>query len=470
MKINNLLNKKIAVLWFWVEGKSTLNFLKNIWVKDITILDKKSPISIDKINNINYVFWDNYLDNLWDYDLIFKTPWISPYNNSKLLKYSDKTISQAHIFFDNYKWKVVWITWTKGKSTTSTLTYELLKELWYNVKLVWNIWKPVFDEIDILSWETYDFVIYELSSYMLEWFKPELFIWLLNNLYDCHLDWHEWKNNYSNAKINILKKSENRLITNELENSVLVSNIDNKIFFWENWTYFYKNKAFCIWNKEIFDDENIALNWIHNRKNIAWVLWILDISLKEMWDNIFDNKNIQTIKNVLSNFCWLPHRQELVWTFKWITFINDAIATTPESTMSAINTFWYKIWTIFIWNEDSWFNLEKLKETILHYNIKNIVLFPNTWEKIFWDFSKNLEFDKIINNPFISSNKIWKIIKTLSMENAVKFAYENTKDWEIVLFSTWAPSFNANWTWVMPWTWYVQKWEMFKELVLKYSK
>jgi UDP-N-acetylmuramoylalanine-D-glutamate ligase len=56
------------------------------------------------------------------------------------------------------------------------------------------------------------------------------------------------------------------------------------------------------------------------------------------------------------------------------------------------------------------------------------------------------------------------------MEKAVKFAYDNSKEGDIVLLSTWAPSFNANWTWVMPWKSYIEKWEMFKKFVEKYGK
>ena len=178
MNATELKNKKIAILWFWKEWKSTLNFLKKIWANNITIHDANKDTSIDW--NICKVLWENnYLENFDYYDLIFKSPWISPYNK-KLERYKNKIISQAQIFFDNYEWKIIWITWTKGKSTTSTLAYETLKNEWYKVKLVWNIWNPVLDEVDIISWDTYDYIIYELSSYMLEWLNPKLYIWILN--------------------------------------------------------------------------------------------------------------------------------------------------------------------------------------------------------------------------------------------------------------------------------------------------
>jgi hypothetical protein len=56
------------------------------------------------------------------------------------------------------------------------------------------------------------------------------------------------------------------------------------------------------------------------------------------------------------------------------------------------------------------------------------------------------------------------------MEKAVKFAYKNTNAWEIVLLSTWAPSFNAKWSWRMPWKWFIEKWNLFKKFVEKYGE
>ena len=82
MKIQELSKyseKKIAILWYGKEGKSSKDFLERIWYKNINILDKNTS-------------WENYLDNLWEYDLIFKTPGISLYNEN-VYPYRDKIIS-----------------------------------------------------------------------------------------------------------------------------------------------------------------------------------------------------------------------------------------------------------------------------------------------------------------------------------------------------------------------------------------
>ena len=457
MLINEIKNKKIAILGFWKEWQSSLVFLKKIWVIDITILDKNT--GINKEQWVKYILWEDYMNNLSDFELIFKTPGISPYQE-KLLPYIDIFTTQAQIFFDNYKAKIIWITGTKGKSTTSTLTYEVLKNAWYNVKLVWNIGNPVLEEVNILWWEEHDFIIYELSSYMLEQLNADLYIWVLNNIYNCHLDWHDWRGNYDNAKFNVLKNAKNKIINFELKDYNYVKDLDNVSFFWENWDYIYKNPDFLKNNEVILKDENIVLQWEHNRKNISAVIAILD-TISNNNETKFENL-ISTLKNTLENFSGLPHRIENIWTYKNITFIDDAIATTPESTMAAIKTFWNKLSTIFLWWADSWFEFDELRNTLKQYNIKNIVLFPDTWEKIFKDYSDSLDYEQEwILEWYWDYHP--NILKTKSMKKAVEFAYRKNCFWKICLLSCAAPSFSL-------WSWYIEKWESFKKEVILASK
>jgi UDP-N-acetylmuramoylalanine--D-glutamate ligase len=447
-KLKQYSNKKIAILWYWKEGKSTLNFLLKLWIKNITILDKNEKI--EKIENINYLLWDKYLENLWDFDLIFKSPWISPYN-TKIAPYKEKLTTQWQIFFDNYDWKIIWITWTKWKSTTSTLTYETLKKIWYNTKIVWNIGNPVLEEVDIINGEKHDFIVYELSSYMLEWLKPNLFIGVINNIYNCHLDWHLWRENYETAKFWVINYSENKLINFELKETI--KNSDNIKFFWEDWDYYYKDWLFYKNEQVVMIDENIVLKWEHNRKNISVVIWILDIINPDKLE-----ENLISLKHVLSIFNWLPHRIQNIGTYNWITFIDDAIATTPESTIAAIKTYEHNIWTVFLWWQDSWFKFEELINILKKYNILNIVLFPDTWEKIFWDLS-NHDYE----TEFILELNDYKpkILKTKSMKSAVEFWYKNTPKWKICILSNAAPSFSL-------WSWYIEKWTSFQEEVKNY--
>ena len=455
MKIEKLKQyHNIAILWYGKEGKSALNFLKKLEIKKITVLDKNEIL--EREDWIFYETGENYLQNLEKFDLIIKTPWISPYVNN-LLQYKEKLTSTIEIFLNNYKWKVLGLTWTKWKSTTSTVLYLTLQNAWYKVKLVWNIWTPVLDEVDILSNENYDYIVFEMSSYMLEWLKAQLYIWYLNNLYICHYDWHFWGENYNNAKKNILKIARKKIANIQTQEKLWF--LWKVKYFWEGTNIYYKDEKFFIDSEVVLEDKNFLLEGLHNRINICGILAILNQILADYFgSNWVFFRLIQWLKQTLENFNWLPHRIQNIWTYKWITFVDDAIATTPDSTKAAINTFWDKLWTIFLWGQDSWFDFSELVNIISNSNIKNLVLFPDTWLKIFWDLS-TFDFDKEFTLEIWW--KIFNAFKTKSMEEAVKFAYKNTEKWKNCLLSTASPSFSV-------WKSYVEKWTLFQEFVKKY--
>lgn len=169
-------DKNIWIIWFWKEWKSTLRHLKEAWAKHLTILDKRTPDSMSdeelhELTWTNAILWDCYLDHMDRFDTLVKAPWVSPYDE-KLVGHRAKIIDQTQIFFDHFKWKIIAVTWTKWKSTTTSLIYELLKNAWLKVWVVGNIWKPALDYLD----EEFEFVVYELSSYMLELAKINPFI------------------------------------------------------------------------------------------------------------------------------------------------------------------------------------------------------------------------------------------------------------------------------------------------------
>ncbi|MDR2541322.1 MAG: hypothetical protein LBD11_06255 [Candidatus Peribacteria bacterium] len=196
MNLKEYQHKKIAILGYGTEGKSTFNFLlKNgISENQITLLDK----TLD----------ENYLQHLADYDIIFKSAGI-PYF-PEIQAVADKVITQVQFFFDHYQGKVIAITASKGKTTMTSLTYAFLKNAGYNVKVVGNIGKPVLEEIDFD--QEYDYVVIELSSYMLQTLKKQNFISLLGAIFPEHLDRHGGMKQYMQAKLRILEGSERNIV------------------------------------------------------------------------------------------------------------------------------------------------------------------------------------------------------------------------------------------------------------------
>lgn len=422
MKIESLRNKKIAILWFGKEWKSTLDFLKEIWAENITVFDK--DITISKEEWIHYSLWEGYLESLWYYEVIIKSPGISPYND-KIFPYVDRITSQTEIFYDNYPGKIISITATKGKSTTATLTYLTLKKAGFKVKLVWNIWNPVLSEVDMNK--EYDYIVYELSSYMLENLNKSDQISILWNIYPDHLDWHNWFDNYSNTKKNVVRWSKYSIVRD-----FIWIHSENIKTFWESWDYTFLEWNFYVRGNIVFTNRWFKIEGIHNMMNIASVMGVCDILWIWFW----------ALQEVCKEFIWLPHRMEKFWPYSWIYFIDDAISTTPESTIEAIKTYKTDVWVLFLWWLDRGYEFNSLVKQLEHYQIFNLVLFPETSKKII----------PLLNDKF-------NYIETTSMKEGIIFAYKHTPKWKTVMLSTASPSYNL-------WKNYIEKWEEFKKYAM----
>ena len=172
--INFLENKKITILGFGIEGKSTYNFIRkylpekelNIRYNKQNIDEEKDYLSKDK--HLSFTTGDKYLEEMEQYDIILKSPGIS-FKNIDISKFKDKISSQLELFLEYTKSLTIGVTGTKGKSTTSSLIYEVLKNQNKDAELLGNIGTPIFDEIEKIK-DT-SFVVLEISSHALQYIK-----------------------------------------------------------------------------------------------------------------------------------------------------------------------------------------------------------------------------------------------------------------------------------------------------------
>ncbi len=272
----------------------------------------------------------------------------------------------------------------------------------------------------------------------------------MTNLFPEHMDFHGSLENYYNAKKNII-------------------NFQNKN------QYFVYNEKTVSWLKDYrgkavkFSPKKYPSNLIgeHNQSNIGAAVAVAEI-LKIPQEKV---------KKAIKSFKGLEHRLENVGTFKGITFYDDAISTTPESTIMAIKALSPRsgipfagknvdpvrntaragapegplgravsngVDTIFLGGQDRGYNFTKLEKIIKQYNIKNVVLFPDSGAKM------------------LKSVKGFNILRTKKMAEAVQFAYQNTKKGGICLLSCASPSYSL-------WKNFEVKGDEFKKFVKKFA-
>ncbi|MBI5530930.1 MAG: UDP-N-acetylmuramoyl-L-alanine--D-glutamate ligase [Candidatus Doudnabacteria bacterium] len=357
MELQDLKNKMVAVLGYGLEGRKTVDYLLKHGVSP-TIFDQKKFSDWDseqqqaiKDLGINFIFGPDCYKELAGFEVIFRSPGI-PLSHPDLLglakKQEGKVIftSQTIWFFDHSKAKIIGVTGTKGKGTTSTLIYEILKASGEKIKaksyLTGNIGKiQPFEILDELAPD--DLVVYELSSFQLQDLKRSPHIGVVLMTTSEHLDYHKDIKEYHQAKCPIVKfqtEEDIAIINKDFPASVAIGSYGKgqKKYFSTSakvpdGCYVQDDKIILSWGGKksitVLPTNKLLLRGKHNLQNVcAAVLaaWAAGCPLP-------------VIKQVLQNFKGLKHRLELVSEKQGIKFYNDSFSTTPETAIAAINSF-----------------------------------------------------------------------------------------------------------------------------------
>lgn len=380
MKLENLENKRILILGFGKEGRSTLDFLnKAVKAKEVAIADQNKT----EIKGVRSYFGKDYLRAIKKYDVIIKTPGI-PFKVIKpYVKKDTKITSQTEIFFNNCPSTIIGVTGTKGKSTTSSLIYSILKEAKLKAHLMGNIGKPALSYL--LSAKKENIYVFELSSHQLHKIKSSPHISVLLNIYPEHLDYYSSYKEYINAKYNITKYQtpKDYFVFNSKNQTVL--ELSKKT----------KAKPVPFRKCRIRTDKIIHPR---NMEAAYAVAKILDIK-KEI------------VISAVKKFKTLPHRMEFAGEFKKVKYYNDSLATIPEATIFALESV-RKVDTLICGGFDRGIDYSELATKIIKKKIRNLVLFKPSGEKIIKEVLKRKNL-----NYFFAKN----------MKEAVDFASSSTR-------------------------------------------
>lgn len=437
MKLEELKNKKILIIGRGVEGEAAYEFLK-----------KKFPNS--KIQIVDKKDGENYLDGQEKYDIAIKSPSV----DSAVLTIPYTTTT--NIFLANSKGKVIGVTGTKGKSTTATLIYEMLKKDGRDAYLGGNIGQSPLTFMDKLSEQSFSVV--ELSSFQLQDAKYSPNIAVVLMIGEEHLDVHKSVENYVDAKRNILRfqtpndaaiinwdyvvSHESDVFTQgkiyqislekECENGCFVK--DGKIAIRtlgklgvpENPTLrksdsqkIRRSESSEFSEIEVIDTDEVLLPGKHNLENAcaaAMAAYLVGVSRN-------------SIVNVLKTFKGLEHRLEFVGEVNGIRFYNDSLSTIPAATIGALEALG-DVETLIAGGYDRGLDFSSLGEYLATSTVKNLILFPTTGEKI-WDAVCKCASEATRPQKF----------DVTTMSEAVKIAASKTQKGKTVLLSPASASF-----------------------------
>lgn len=343
--------KRLALLGLGLEHRALATYLHDAGLPFSICDENEAPDAAAEIEGIGAVIEDrrlgpDYLDRLEDFDLVFRTPGL-PRLHPKLQTASRSGVeisSQTALFFDLCPAPILGITGSKGKGTTASLVASMLTghAPYTKVELGGNIGRPPIQFINQLSPQ--DLAVLELSSFQLQDlpFSPSIAV-VLNLLTD-HLDYHQNREEYIDAKASILRNQgpEDWLIANadssevcDLANEGSAQRLSFSVETEVKAGAWVADGA--VWYRapdgqaaeKVCDMSRIALRGRHNLVNVVAAVTAATIAGGSTWG----------VANALSKFEGLPHRLQHVAQIDGIAFYDDSAATMPDATIAAINSF-----------------------------------------------------------------------------------------------------------------------------------
>lgn len=434
------------ILGYGQEGHFAHRYVRKLSPRfPLGIADQKKPLTNDRL--VSLYHGPRYLSSLSSYELVIKSPGISGQQAEILAaeKLGCEITTITNLFLEKYAEQTIGVTGTKGKSTTATLIYKIFQAAGRNLELVGNIGHDPLQHLDSQA-DTKKIFVYEMSSYQLATAKQSPHVAVFINIFPDHLPYHGGFKNYWLAKANIgrWQSATDYLVFNHdypAIKALAAKSPAQKIDYLKKGHI--KNGDLYYSSQRIIRLSEIKLLGRHNLENIMAAICVA---------KIFRIPN-PAICRALASFKNLEHRLELVGKYHGIIFYDDAISTTPESTLAAIEVFREKIGTIILGGEDRGYDFKKLASRIVALGIRNVVLFPDSGRRIGVALEKEAKKRKGFR---------LNLLPTKNMGEAVRFAYRHTGHGQICLLSCASPSYSLFRN-------FQEKGRLFQEAVKKYS-
>ena len=430
---NYLKGRSIALIGLGVSNIPLIDYLHNVGAI-VTVFDKKEVSYIDrkvieKIINygIEYYFGEDYLDELDEFDMIFRSPSCLP-NNPDLVREAKRgaiIMTEVEMFMELCPCIIIGVTGSDGKTTTASLIYKILKDAGYNCYLGGNMGAPLFNKIYDIKPD--DIVVLELSSLQLMDMKISPDISVITNISDTHGKMHNSFDEYIEAitKIFMNQDEDGTVILNydcEYIKDIAVDAPGHVIFYSSKSKipngYMVDGDVIKVCKNglrsHLLDTKRIILKGRHNFENATAAICATKdlVETSKLLDSVI-------------NFEGVPHRLEIAKELSnRILWYNDSASEFPNRTIESIKAFPGRDLILIAGGYDKNYDYEELGKTIVRYG-KAAILLSQSSDRI----------EKAIKAALVDGKKDFDIKRCTTLYEAVFMANKMTKTGDVVLYS-----------------------------------
>jgi UDP-N-acetylmuramoylalanine--D-glutamate ligase len=448
----SLKDRRVAVLGIGISNTPLIRLLVRAGAK-VTACDRRSQQDLGEIvqelsgEGVDLHLGPDYLYGL-DFDIIFKTPGMR-YDLPPLVEARKKgavVTSEMEVFFELCPAKIFAVTGSDGKTTTTTLIYEILKKQGFTCHLGGNIGTPLLPVTGQIN--SGDFAVVELSSFQLQTMTTSADVAVITNLTPNHLDIHRDMDEYVGAKKNIFlyQSKEERLVLN-LDNDItrgfaplakgkveyfsMKQPVGNGVFLQDGVIMRARDGK----TQDIIKQSDIRLPGRHNVENYMAAIAA-----------VYDYVGKDAIYDVATKFNGVEHRIELVRELGGVRYYNDSIASSPARTMACLNSFNQKV-ILIAGGYDKKLPFDELGRAITKH-VKALVLVGATAGKIEESVKSQAEYDPAC----------LPIVRCQDLRQALKEASHRACEGDVVVLSPACASFDMFKN-------FEERGQLFKELV-----
>ncbi len=434
----NMKQKKVAFIGVGVTNTDIIRLFLKKGI-NVTLLDRKNEEQLGELYNelkekgVEFRLGDSYLDTLSDFDVVFRSPGMY-FNHPKLAEARRNGVSvttEMEVFFELCPCKIYAVTGSDGKTTTTSVIAEFLKEEGMTVHKGGNIGRALLPVIEDIK-ET-DVAVVELSSFQLLSMRQSPDVAVITNIAPNHLDVHGTMDEYIEAKVNLIahQNAFSKTVLN-LDN-VLTDNLSSKVrgtlvkfsrnSVPERGAFLREDGMLCYTDNgkvtPVVHMDDIRIPGMHNVENYL-------TAISAVWGEV----SLATIADVAKNFGGVEHRIEFVRELDGVKWYNDSIATSPSRVLAGLNAFDQKL-IVIMGGYDKKIPFEPMADTVCE-KVKVMILMGVTAPKI--------ESAVTMCESYKYGSPV--IIHAESMEDAVKKAQDIAEKGDVVTLSPACASFD----------------------------